>query len=161
MKKLAALTTVPLLTALSLALSSSQALAGATAAGTTCEKVSGSSVLEYQTTAVAVNGAGTVVTCPITVDHTLGTTVTFRVWMGDGSTSANWTCNGYIHGAGVVQLAVTPNITSSSCAAAPATCMGEAQASVSTTNPSYIYTVQCVSPGANLGYSSIESVRVY
>jgi hypothetical protein len=161
MRKLAVLTTIPMLTALSLGLSSSQALAGATAAGTTCENVSSSAVLEYQTTAVAVNGAGNIITCPITVDHTLGTTVTFRVWMGDGSTTANWTCNGYIHGAGGVQLAVSPSITSASCAAAPATCMGEASASVATTNPSYIYTVQCVSPGANIGYSSIESVRVY
>ena len=160
MKKPTPLTTIAILTALCLGLSSSEALAGATAAGTTCERVSGG-LLEYQNTAVAVNAAGTVVTCPITVDHTLSTTVTFRVWMGDGSNDANWTCNGYIHGAGGAQLAVTPNITSSACGSAPNTCMGEAQATVAAPHPSYIYTVQCVSPGSGVSYSSVESVRVY
>jgi hypothetical protein len=160
MKKVSALTTITMLTALALGLSPGHALAGATAAGTTCERVSGGSP-EYQTTAAALNAPNTVVTCPITVDHTLGTTVTFRVWMGDGNDSGNFRCNGYIHGAGGAQLAVTPNITSASCGAAPNTCMAEAKASVSTPNAGYMYTVQCVSPGSGKSYSSIESVRVY
>jgi hypothetical protein len=164
MKTLAPFSVITILAAIGLGLTSSDVHAGATVPGNVCERVSGADT-PWATTAIQVNGIS-VVTCPIPIDHQLGTTVTFRMGVTESSLvpSDRIVCNGYVYNENGSQLGmVTPNITSAACDAQPGGCKITAQQSttVSPQSATNVYVMKCQTPTGTLPYSAIETVRVF
>ncbi len=164
MKTLARFKTITILAAVGLGFASSDVHAGATVPGNVCEWVSGAPA-PWATTAIQVNGIS-VVTCPIPIDHQLGTTVTFRMGVTESSLvpTDRIVCNGYVYSENGAQLGmVTPNITSAACDAQGGGCKITAQQST-TVNPqsaTNVYVMKCQTPSSTLPYTAIETVRVF
>jgi hypothetical protein len=164
MKTFARILTISILSAVGLGLTSSDLHAGATVPGNVCEWVSGAAT-PWATTAIQVNGVS-VVTCPIPIDHQLGTTVTFRMGVTESSSvpTDRIVCNGYVYSENGSQLGmVTPNITSAACDAQGGGCKITAQQST-TVNPqsaTNVYVMKCQTPLGTLPYSALETVRVF
>jgi len=162
MTKLVQFATITSLAAVGLGLTSSDARAGASAGGAICEYVTGDSI-GYATSAIQINGVSTIV-CAVPVDHQLGTTVKFRVNFTDSLPNNVLTCNGYAYSQDGVQLAVTPDITSSDCNSDPnpgCKDMDEDQLTVNPQSATNVYVFRCTTPVTGGNYSAIESVRVY
>lgn len=162
MRKLAQFATITTLIALG-GLTSSDARAGATAAGAICEYVSGDGI-QYGSTAVQVSGVSTVA-CAIPMDHQLGTTVHFRVVMDDNISNGIVKCNGYAYSENGSQLnTVSPDITSSDCDNVSPPCQDIDEDTI-TVNPqaaTNVYVVRCETTATTTSfYSAIESVRAY
>jgi hypothetical protein len=164
MKTLARLAVVTSFCAMGFGLTSGDVHAGATVPGNICEHVSGAAT-PWATTAIQVNGISTV-TCPIPIDHQLGTTVTFRMGVTESSSvpTDRIVCNGYVYNENGSQLGmVTPNITSAACDNQGGGCKITAQQST-TVNPqsaTNVYVMKCNTPNSGLPYSAIETVRVF
>jgi hypothetical protein len=152
------------LSAVALGLTSSDLHAGATVPGNVCERVSGA-LTPWASTAIQVNGIS-VVTCPIPIDHQLGTNVTFRMGVTESSVvpTDRIVCNGYVYNENGSQLgSVTPNITSAACDAQGGGCKITAQQSttINPQSPTNVYVMKCQTPTSTLPYTALETVRVF
>ncbi len=164
MKTFARFATFTTLAAVGLGLTSADVHAGATVPGNICEWVSGAPA-PWASTAIQVNGISTV-TCPIPIDHQLGSTVTFRMGVTESSIvpTDRIVCNGYVYNENGSQLgSITPNITSAACDNQQPGCKITAQQSttVSTQSATNVYVMKCTTPNSGLPYTAIETVRVF
>ena len=160
MKNLVRFYAITILTALGLGSIPSDVWAGATAPGNGCTVLLGGTP-NYGTTGLANNtGSTLVVSCPIPMDHALGNTVTFRVYINDRSATEVLSCAGYVHDLNGGQLgSATPNMV---CSNSQTECseLVSASTTVPSQSSSNVYSVQCTIPGSAI-YSGIESVRAF
>jgi hypothetical protein len=161
MKKLARFATLTTLTASGLGLTSSD-VRGATAAATTCSPIFGGPASYGYTGLANQTGATMTVSCPIPIDHQLGTTVIFKAFINDKAEFEQVTCVGKVYNWNGTQLGSTTAVME--CINQPgqiecfelriATTMVSPQSSTNT------YTVECSIPGS-VSYSGLESVGAW
>jgi len=157
MKHLKKLAMIPCIGAVCLTAGAAQS--GASAMGSVCVEHWPRGVgLVYggSTVSSAVYGEGTIVTCPIAIDHDIGTTADFKIVFQDRSQDSNFKCHGEAYDSNGNSKGSTGDVTSSGSSGATQT----RYMSLSGVDPasSWMFAIVCEVPNEQ---SMILAMRAY